>query len=112
MLDEAEFTIMGFIKGPVCRGQMALNVIEDHFWVVFLAPSSGARRSAVGPARARRQPAAPADGSSNTGLLVPWLHYAKFENDYLKAKSESLAQPRPGRRAPGPAPDLGRRRPQ
>ena len=25
MLDDAQFTIMGFIKGPVCRGQIALN---------------------------------------------------------------------------------------
>ena len=47
MLDEAEFTIMGFIKGPVCRGQMALDVIDDRFWVVFLAPSKRLRRSAV-----------------------------------------------------------------
>ena len=38
MLDEAQFTIMGFIKGPVCRGRIALNVIEDHFWVVFVDP--------------------------------------------------------------------------
>ena len=40
LLDEAEFTIMGFIKGPVCRGQIALNVIEDHFWVVFINPGN------------------------------------------------------------------------
>ncbi|WP_197472184.1 fatty acid cis/trans isomerase, partial [Oleiphilus sp. HI0067] len=38
MLQEAEFTIMGYIKGPVCRGQVALNVIEDHFWVFFVDP--------------------------------------------------------------------------
>lgn len=38
MLDQARFTIMGFIKGPVCRGQVALNVINDHFWVVFVDP--------------------------------------------------------------------------
>lgn len=39
MLDEAQFTIMGFIKGPVCRGQVALNVINDHFWVFFVDPN-------------------------------------------------------------------------
>ena len=39
MLDEAQFTIMGYIKGPVCRGQVALNVIEDHFWVIFTDPN-------------------------------------------------------------------------
>jgi hypothetical protein len=31
MLDEAQYTIMNFIKGPVCRGQVALNVINDRF---------------------------------------------------------------------------------
>jgi hypothetical protein len=29
MLDEAQFFIMNFIKGPVCRGQLAVDVIED-----------------------------------------------------------------------------------
>ncbi len=38
MLDEAQFTIMNFIKGPVCRGQVAVNVIKDHFWVFFVNP--------------------------------------------------------------------------
>ena len=38
MLDDARFFIQGFMKGPVCRGQVALNVIEDHFWVVFDDP--------------------------------------------------------------------------
>ena len=38
MLDEAQFTVMGFIKGPVCRGPVALNVINDHFWVFFVDP--------------------------------------------------------------------------
>ena len=38
LLDEARFTINSFIKGPVCRGQVALNVINDRFWVFFLDP--------------------------------------------------------------------------
>ncbi len=38
MLDEAQNTIMSFIKGPVCRGQVALNVVNDHFWVFFIDP--------------------------------------------------------------------------
>ena len=40
LLDEAQFTIMNFIKGPVCRGQVAVNVIHDHFWVFFLDPEN------------------------------------------------------------------------
>ena len=39
LLDNAYYHIMTFIKGPVCRGQTALNVINDHFWVVFRDPS-------------------------------------------------------------------------
>ena len=38
LLDNAHYTIMTFIHGPVCRGQIALNVIDDHFWVMFLDP--------------------------------------------------------------------------
>lgn len=38
LLENARFTITGFIKGPVCRGQFALNAIRDHFWVVFVDP--------------------------------------------------------------------------
>ena len=40
LLDDAKFFIEGFIKGPVCRGQIALNVIEDQFWVVFFDPDA------------------------------------------------------------------------
>ena len=38
-LDNANYHIMTFIKGPVCRGQTALNVINDHFWVFFVDPA-------------------------------------------------------------------------
>ena len=38
LIEDAKFFIEGFIKGPVCRGQVALNVIEDHFWVFFVNP--------------------------------------------------------------------------
>lgn len=37
-LDDTAYHIMTFIKGPVCRGQVALNVINDHFWVFFVSP--------------------------------------------------------------------------
>ncbi len=40
MLDEAQFTVMEFIKGPVCRGQVALSVINDRFWVYFVDPDT------------------------------------------------------------------------
>lgn len=38
LLDNAHYIIMTFIHGPVCKGQIALNVIDDQFWVLFLDP--------------------------------------------------------------------------
>jgi len=38
LLDNAHYIIMTFIHGPVCKGQIALNVIHDHFWVMFMDP--------------------------------------------------------------------------
>ena len=38
LLDHSEYMIRTFIRGPVCKGQVALNVIHDHFWVFFQDP--------------------------------------------------------------------------
>ena len=38
LLDDVNYIITTFIRGPVCKGQIALNVIQDHFWVMFLDP--------------------------------------------------------------------------
>ena len=38
LLDDANYIITTFVRGPVCKGQIALNVIQDHFWVMFLDP--------------------------------------------------------------------------
>lgn len=38
LLDNIQYVIMTFIRGPVCRGQIALNVVRDQFWLLFLDP--------------------------------------------------------------------------
>jgi len=38
LLDDSEYFIRTFIRGPVCKGQVALDVIHDHFWVLFHDP--------------------------------------------------------------------------
>ena len=87
MLDEAEFTIMGFIKGAVCRGPIALNVIDDQFWVFFVDPDAptqlhdGAFLDAQ--AESLRMPA---EASSNAPPLVTWLRQAEDERRYVRAK--------------------------
>jgi len=38
LLENSEYITRTFIRGPVCKGQIALNVIHDHFWIMFLDP--------------------------------------------------------------------------
>lgn len=91
MLEEAHFTMSGFIKGPVCRGQVALDVIEDRFWVAFVDPESPI---VAQEARLLEQTtpdlALPAEHGSN-GLLLNWRKYAKKQVRFLAAKSKYLS---------------------
>jgi hypothetical protein len=89
MLDEAQFTLMGFIKGPVCRGQLALSVITDHFWAIFADPDLEAGQDAAFLAQEARNLRLPAEHESTTGALR-WLEYARLEAEYLKAKSRQF----------------------
>lgn len=40
LLDDALFFVRSFIRGPVCHGATAVDVIEDRFWVSFLDPDA------------------------------------------------------------------------
>ncbi len=92
LLDEAAFLIMGFIKGPVCRGQVALNVIDDHFRVVFHNPNRpGLKNGARFLSRELHHLRLPSEEQSNTLLLSPWLKYSRLEDKYLKAKMKYMA---------------------
>jgi hypothetical protein len=87
MLDEAQFTIMGFIKGPVCRGSIALSVIEDHFWVVFVDPGRPVmNEDAHFLNKESDNLRMPISEGSDAAALIPWLRYSKLEDEYLKAK--------------------------
>lgn len=87
MLDEAELIIMGFIKGPVCRGQIALNVINDQFWVAFAKPEMAATPK-VGELLLQHEDALalPAEEESNALPISSWVKYSKRQNQYLSAK--------------------------
>lgn len=93
LLDEAEFTIMNFIKGPVCRGQVALNVIQDHFWVSFVDPAFTASKwDGEFLARNSEHLQLPA-GVGNTLLpLTNWRRYSQLQKDYLAAKATHLSE--------------------
>ena len=90
MLDDAQFIMMGFMKGPVCRGQVALNVINDLFWVAFLAPSASEAATTTELLDADIvNLQLPAEHDSTTGLLA-WRRYAKLEQRFLAEKSRLL----------------------
>lgn len=39
LLEDARYHIMTFIKGPVCNGSVAVNVIREQFFVFFIDPA-------------------------------------------------------------------------
>ena len=89
MLDEAQLILMGFIKGPVCRGQVALNVINDHFWVMFIDPTLNSSLDANQfLAEQTHDLALPAQEQSNTLPIFSWLKYSKSRDNYLTAKAK------------------------
>jgi hypothetical protein len=91
LLDEAEFFIMTFIKGPVCRGQMAVDVIQDHFWVYFLNPGSDIEQlGAAALERLGDKMRLPTEAGSDARILGPWREFAGLEREYLQGKSAAL----------------------
>ncbi|SEI59991.1 Fatty acid cis/trans isomerase (CTI) [Azotobacter beijerinckii] len=97
MLDNAEYFVRTFIRGPVCRGQIATDVIRDHFWALFQAPESDryltdARyRAAVTPLLAL-----PGQLDDIAGLWSLWGTYMerlkRYESRRRQAYAEAPAQ--------------------
>ena len=93
MLREAQFTIMNFIKGPVCRGQVALNVIQDHFWVFFFSPETqNSEHDAKFLADNSRHLQLPAEDGNTLRPLSRWLKYSDLQKEYLVAKAAFVKQ--------------------
>lgn len=91
MLKEAHFTISGFIKGPVCRGQVAVNVINDKFWVFFVEPDSTSNTDVDSFVYSQANNLRlPAESSSNNLSITDWLSYAEGNRQYVKAKSDYI----------------------
>ncbi|MCP3698818.1 MAG: fatty acid cis/trans isomerase [Aliivibrio sp.] len=93
LLDEAQDTIQGFIKGPVCRGQLALNVINDHFWVFFVDPEAANNPNVEQFYRDQKQNLAlPGELDSTTVPITNWIQYSRNQARYLEAKNTYLNQ--------------------
>ncbi|MBT8128131.1 MAG: fatty acid cis/trans isomerase [Gammaproteobacteria bacterium] len=91
LLDDAKFFIEGFIKGPVCRGQVALNVIEDQFWVVFFDPDAEIMALDDEFLNASADYlASPSELEDNFRLLGSQTHYKKLFQKYIQMKEEHV----------------------
>ncbi|TBV13519.1 fatty acid cis/trans isomerase [Stutzerimonas kirkiae] len=97
MLDNAEYFVRTFIRGPVCRGQIATDVIRDHFWVMFQQPGhdlyvkdAGYRAEATGLL------SMPGQWDEIGDLLGLWRSYRDKRNQYEALRTNSY------RNAPAP----------
>ncbi len=87
LLDDAHFFIQGFVKGPVCRGQVALDVIEDRFWLVFFDPDKPLITNSpqfLGQMADVLQ--VPSDDQSHFELIRIWTEYWKGLKQYMEQK--------------------------
>ena len=92
LLDEADFFIETFIKGPVCRGQIALNVIDDRFWIAFANPDAAPMVDAQFLSAESGNLTLPSELASQPLGFTQWKKYADMQSRYLAAKEKFLAQ--------------------
>lgn len=96
MLENAEYFVRTFIRGPVCRGSIATDVIHDHFWVFFQAPESDLYVTSAGH-RSRATPLLAIPGQKNGmgDLLRQWTEHTRQRNRYREARVEDYVRARP-----------------
>ncbi|VVN61957.1 hypothetical protein PS687_04234 [Pseudomonas fluorescens] len=92
MLDNAEYFVRTFIRGPVCRGQIATDVIRDNFWTLFQDPDHDLY---ITDARYRGQAtpllAMPGQNDDVGSVLSLWLTYRDKRNQYEALRRDSYA---------------------
>lgn len=92
MLDNAEYFTRTFIRGPVCRGQIATDVIRDHFWTFYQSPDHDLY--VTDPDYRRRVDpllAMPGQNDSLMALGPEWFKHRSRRNDYIKIRAEGYA---------------------
>jgi hypothetical protein len=96
MLDSARFIVMNFIRGPVCRGQIATDVIDDHFYVLFQDPDFDL--SITDPDYlASIQPYLELTSEELRLLTLgaDWLHSKHDRNRYISLRGEAYREKQP-----------------
>ncbi|GAA0362411.1 fatty acid cis/trans isomerase [Bowmanella denitrificans] len=96
MLDNAEYFVRTFIRGPVCRGQIATDVIRDHFWTLFQHPQQDLFITHPDYA-AKVMPLLGMPGQDDDLLDAGsnWLKYREKRNQYAQLRSQAYQQQYP-----------------
>lgn len=92
MLDNAEYFVRTFIRGPVCRGQIATDVIRDNFWALFQAPEHDLYITDPNY-RGQATPllAMPGQNDDVGSVLSLWHNYRDKRNEYEALRRDSYA---------------------
>lgn len=96
LLDDAEYFVRSFIRGPVCRGQIATDVIRDQFWVAFQAPEHDLFiTDASHQTQVRDWLTLPGLDSDLLSLGPDWVSYRSDRNSYLSHRQTAYANKYP-----------------
>lgn len=96
MLDNAEYFVRTFIRGPVCRGQLATDVIRDNFWAVFQEPKRDLYlTNAQFHADATPLLGLPGQQDGVLDLAPQWLKYRNMRNKYQTLRQDAYAANEP-----------------
>jgi hypothetical protein len=96
LLDNAEYFVRSFIRGPVCAGAKATDVIEDQFWVAFENPKSdryvndATYRNGASPLLG-----IPGQDSNLLALGPEWERYKHDRNRYMQQRQAQYALKQP-----------------
>ena len=96
LLDSAHYFVMTFIRGPVCRGQVATDVIEDQFYVLFQDPDSDL--SVTDPAylaRVRPYLVLTPEAERLLALGSDWAYRKDQRNDYIRLRGQYYRELQP-----------------
>ena len=93
LLNDPVFFIRNFIRGPVCRGQIATDVIRDQFWVMFENPlderyiNNEKYRHKVNPLLS-----VPGSNSKLSELGSEWFEHKEMRNNYIEIRQKEYSQ--------------------
>jgi hypothetical protein len=99
LLDDAEYEVATFIKGPVCNGSIAVNSIQEQFFVLFLNPDADSMVMSLDHAQAVQDALIlPGVWGSDVSIRddVPFLRrLVEHRETYRKLRAEAARRLRP-----------------